>query len=440
MTGHRDNASTVFASGDTSSQPRLSRRLFSRALLGAGALAAYGIRPTVAAEPIKIGFGMAQTGPLAANGKMALLAMQIWEEDINAKGGLLGRPVKLVYYDDQSNPATVPGIYTKLLDIDKVDLVIGGYATNMLAPAMPVIIPRNKLFLGLFGLTINDAFNYPRYFAMHPTGANAKGAHTAPFFDVAMAQNPKPQTVAIVAADAEFSNTAAGGARVNAANAGLKIIYDRSYPPATTDFSPIVRAIKAAEPDIVVICSYPLDSVGMVRAVREVDLRPKMIGGAMVGLQATAFKLQLGPLLNGFVNFEFWLPVPSLMFDGTRALLDKYQARAKDAGVDPLGYYLAPWGYAYMQVLGQAIAATSSIDDGKLADYMRAATFNTVIGDVKFGDKGEWAKTRVLQTQYQNIKGNDLDQFKDVPRFQTIIAPAEYKTGNLIYPYAKAIG
>src|SRR5215510_8255766 len=74
-------------------------------------------------EPIKIGFSMALTGPLAANGKQALLGMKIWEEEMNAKGGLLGRPVKLFYYDDQSNPSTVPGIYTKLLDVDKVDLV-----------------------------------------------------------------------------------------------------------------------------------------------------------------------------------------------------------------------------------------------------------------------------------------------------------------------------
>jgi len=105
-------------------------------------------------EPIKIGFGMAQTGPLAANGKQALLGMKIWEEEINAKGGLLGRPVKLVYYDDQSNPSTVPGIYTKLLDVDKVDLIIGGYGTNMLAPAMPLVMQRKKLFIGLLGLGV----------------------------------------------------------------------------------------------------------------------------------------------------------------------------------------------------------------------------------------------------------------------------------------------
>src|SRR5262245_40495910 len=82
--------------------------------------------PARAADPIRIGFGMSLTGPLAPNGKSALLAMKIWEEDVNAKGGLLGRPVKLVYYDDQTNPSTVPGIYTKLLDVDKVELIVGG--------------------------------------------------------------------------------------------------------------------------------------------------------------------------------------------------------------------------------------------------------------------------------------------------------------------------
>src|SRR5215468_6869221 len=123
-------------------------------------------------EPIKIGYSMALTGGLAPNGKSALLAHKIWEEDVNAKGGLLGRPVKLIYYDDQSNPSTVPGIYTKLLDVDKVNLVVGAYATAMVAPAMPVVMQKNKVFIGLFGLAVNSEFNYPKYFAMIPSGPN----------------------------------------------------------------------------------------------------------------------------------------------------------------------------------------------------------------------------------------------------------------------------
>src|SRR3954465_10222083 len=115
-------------------------------------------------EPIKIGFSMSLTGPLAANGQMSLVAMKIWEEDVNAGGGLMGRPVKLVYYDDQSSPAQVPGIYTKLLDVDKVDFAVSAYASTQIAPAMPIMIQKKRLFISLFGTGINDEFNYDKYF------------------------------------------------------------------------------------------------------------------------------------------------------------------------------------------------------------------------------------------------------------------------------------
>src|SRR5262245_36973430 len=132
---------------------RLTLRAFG-ATLGAAIIGLAVTVGAMAAEPIRIGFGMALTGPLAPHGQSALPAQKIWEEDINAKGGLLGRPVKLVYYDDQSNPSTVPGIYTKLLDVDKVDLVVGGYATNMVAPALPVMMQKKKLFIGLLALAV----------------------------------------------------------------------------------------------------------------------------------------------------------------------------------------------------------------------------------------------------------------------------------------------
>jgi branched-chain amino acid transport system substrate-binding protein len=388
-------------------------------------------------EPIKIGFGMALTGPLSPNGKMSLVAMQVWEDDINAKGGLLGRPVKLVFYDDQSKPDTVPGIYTKLLDIDKVDLIVSGYASGQIAPAMPIAIQKKKLFMGLFGTGINETFKYSRYFSMIPNGPTPKPAFTRGFFKVAEVQKPKPQTIAIAMADAEFGRNACEGAHENAMASGFKIIYEKTYPPSTTDFSPIVRAIQALNPDLMVVCSYPLDTVGMVKAMHEVGFKPKMWGGAMVGLQATVFKTQLGPLLNGVVNFETWLPVKSMDFPGAFDLLKKYQARAKDAGTDPLGYYMPVWAYADLQVLGDAIAATKSLNDDVLADYMHKTTFKTVVGDVKFDKQGEWAVERTLAAQFQNIKGNTIDDFRDL-KTEVIIYPPQYKSGEVIYPYEKA--
>jgi branched-chain amino acid transport system substrate-binding protein len=210
----------------------------NRRLAAAAAFACFlSVGTARAAEPVTIGFGMALTGGLAAAGKTALLAMQIWQEDINAKGGLLGRPVKLVYYDDQSTPPTVPAIYTKLLDVDKVDLIVSGYGTNMVAPAMPVAIQHDRLFLGLFGLAVNSEFHYPKYFSMLPTGPDPKHAFSEPFFKVAMAKEPKPKKLAIVAADAEYPKNASEGARDAAASLGLKIVYEKSYPPATADFT-----------------------------------------------------------------------------------------------------------------------------------------------------------------------------------------------------------
>ena len=390
-----------------------------------------------AAEPLKIGFGMALTGGLAVNGKPSLLAMQIWQEDVNAKGGLLGRKVELVYYDDQSSPATVPGLYTKLLDVDKVDLVVGGYATNVTAPALPIVMQRNLLFFSLFCLALNEEFHYPRYFSMLPLGPQPKTAISKGFFDIAMRQNPKPKTVAVVAADAEFAKKVADGARDNIKAAGLSIVYDQTYPPSTVDYTPIVRAVQAANPDILFVGSYPPDSVGMVRAVHEVGLKVQEFGGAMVGLQSTSIKTQLGPLLNGIVNGEFWVPEPTLKFPGIEAFIARYQKRAASAEVDLLGYFIPPYAYARMQALAQAIEATGGFDQAKIAEWLHKNVVKTVVGDIGFSPDGEWAKERALFVQYQGIKNTDIDQFRRVGT-QVVLDPPEYKSGEVVWPYPKA--
>jgi branched-chain amino acid transport system substrate-binding protein len=389
-------------------------------------------------DPIKIGFGMSLTGPLAANGKQALLGMKIWEEETNAKGGLLGRPVKLIYYDDQSNPSTVPGIYTKLIDVDKVELVVGGYATNMNAPAMPVVMQKGKTYISLFALDVNHEFKYPKYFAVLPTGPQTKPSFTEGVFQIAQQQNPKPTTLGLVVEDAEFSNNACDGARENAKKFNMKIVYDRKYPPSTTDYTPIVRAVQAANPDVVIVCSYPLGSVGIVQAVRELNYKPKIIGGAMVGLQATVFKSKLGPKLNGIINYETWVPSDKLMKPAVE-FFKKYQAKAGAEGVDPLGYYLGGWGYAYINMLGEAIAGSKSIDDNKIADYLRKNTHKTIMGDWSYGPGGEWTKSGMMQVQYHDIKeGAGLETWKGMG-YQTVLTPADQKTGNVIYPYEKAL-
>jgi branched-chain amino acid transport system substrate-binding protein len=391
-----------------------------------------------AAEPIKVGLSVALTGGVAPIGKQVLAGLRIWRDDVNAKGGLLGRQVELVYYDDQSNPQNVPGLYTKLIEVDKVDLLIGPYATNMVAPAIPVLMQYHKTTIGILANAANSKFHYDQYFSMLPTGPEPKRSFAYGFFEMAAAQKPRPKTVAIVAADAEFAQNAADGARESIKElGGFQTVLDQKYPPTTTDYTPIMRAVQALNPDIVFVAAYPPDSVGIVRAANEVGLTPKMFGGALIGLLVTPIKAQLGPLMNGIVNNEVFLPAPSLVFAGTKELFAKYQPIAKEDKIDPMGWSFPPLAYSAGQVLGEAVEGAKTLDQVKLAAYMRSHTFSTVVGPVKFGKDGEWAKSRVFFTQFQHVTGNSMDQFKDTTH-EVIVWPDDYKTGNLVYPYADA--
>src|SRR5690242_6622849 len=395
------------------------------------------IAPARAADPVKVGFSMALTGSVAQNGKQLIIALELWRDDVNAHGGLLGRPVELVYYDDQSNPTNVPGIYTKLITVDKVDLLIGPYATNMAAAAMPVIMQHNMATISILAIDVNRHFHYSRYFDMIPVGPEGTKAFSKGFFVLAAAQKPKPQTVAIVAADAEFSKTSADGARENAKTEDFRIVYDQSYPPSTTDFAPVMRAVQAVNPDLVFVAAYPPDTVGIVRAAQEIGLSPKMFGGTMIGLLITPIKAQLGPILDGLVIMESFVPAPTFEFPGLAEVLRRYRAVAAGEKLDPFGYGFVPFGYAAGQILAQAVEATKSLDQNALADYMHSHSFATVAGEIAFAKDGEWAKPRTVFTQFQNVAPNDVEQFANGSK-QPILWPPQFKTGDMIYPYADA--
>lgn len=411
-------------------------RLLKTVLFGTAVLMVAVSSVSRAADPIRIGFSMSLTGGLAGGGRAALLAYEIWRDEINAKGGLLGRKVEFVHYDDQSNPANVPAIYTKLLSVDNVDLVVSGYATNQIAPAMPVVMQNDKVFLALFGTAVNDKFHYDKYFQMLPNGIDSAGANARGFLATAMTMNPKPKTIALVAADAEYAQNTVLAARAIAKEFGFEIVYDRSYPPNTVDLAPIVRAIQAAKPEVVYVASYPSDSVAMLRAVNEVKLAVRMFGGGMIGLAYTPIKTQLGPLLNGVVTYDVYAPEPTMKFSGVEDFLKLYQDRAAAAGADLLGYFLPPFAYAEMQILHEAVTKAGGLDQNKIGAYIRNNTFNTVVGNVKFAPGGEWAEPRPLFVQYQNIAPNDVSQFRQAGK-QVILYPPEFRSGRFIYPFSE---
>jgi branched-chain amino acid transport system substrate-binding protein len=408
------------------------RNWISVAALAAAGLAAL---PVLAQQPVKIGMSMPQTGPLGGGGKAALLALQMWVEDVNARGGLLGRKVQFIAYDDQTNPGLVPGIYTKLLDIDKVDLLIAPYGTNVTAPIMPLVKQRDLLLMGNFSFDVNAKMRHDKWFNNAPWGAGAL-AWGGSFLSAAEKLGGK--SIAFMAADAEFAQNLCTGGRAIAKAKGLQTVYDQNYPPNSVDFSSIIRAVRAAKPDIVFICSYPAESAAIVRAVAEIGVGPtvKIIGGGMVGLQFAPIMEALGPLLNGFVNYNSYVPEKTMVNPAVNEFLKRYSVRAKAEKVDPLGFYLPPFNYAIGQMLEQAVGATKSLDQKVLAEYIHKHEMKTMVGNIRFDEVGEWATPKLVMAQFRGIKGKDLDQFRQAGK-QVIVAPAAMKTGEVL-PFDKA--
>ena len=402
--------------------------------VGASALAASMPGRVFAQQgPVKIGMSMPQTGSLGAGGQAALVALRMWVDDVNKKGGLLGRKVDFIVYDDQSSPANTPGIYTKLLDVDKVDLLIAPYGTVPTAPIMPLVKQRGLLLMGNFSFQVNAKVQHDMWFNNAPW--NDASSWSDGFFK--NGQKVGAKSVAFLAADQEFAQNLANGARELAKKGGLKVVYDQNYPPTTTDFSSLIRSIRSARPDMVFVMSYPNDSVAIVRSVNEIGVGSsvKLFGGGMVGLQFTPIMQNLGSSLNGIVNYNTY--VPGMKYPGIDEYFKRYTQAAVAAKVDPLGYYITPFNYAIGQMLEQAVNGTKSLDHKRLADYLRKNEMKTIVGPIRYDKAGEWANPRVVQAQFRGIKDKDLEQFKQ-PGKQVVIYPDEYKTGEVMAPFEKA--
>ena len=384
-------------------------------------------------QTVKIGMSMPQTGTLGAGGQAALVALRMWVDDVNQKGGLLGRKVEFLVYDDQSNPANTPGIYTKLLDVDKVELLIAPYGTVPTAPIMPMVKQRGLLLMGNFSFQVNAKVQHDMWFNNSPWNDAASWSDGF----VKNGQKLGAKSIAFLAADQEFAQNLANGARELSKKAGIKAVYDQNYPPATTDFSSLIRGVRAAKPDMVFVMSYPNDSVAIVRAVNEIGVGSavKMFGGGMVGLQFTPIMQSLGSQLNGITNYNSY--VPGMKYPGIEDFLGRYAKRAAEAKVDPLGFYLPPFNYAIGQMIEQAANGTKSLDHKRMAEYLRKNEMKTIVGSIRYDKNGEWANPRVVQAQFRGVVDKDLEQFRK-PGKQVVIYPDDYKTGEVIAPFEKA--
>jgi branched-chain amino acid transport system substrate-binding protein len=410
-------------------------QLTRRAILAATAV--LGISGPAAAQqpPIKIGMSMPMTGGLAGGGRSSLIGIETWRDDVNAKGGLLGRQVEIVVYDDKSSAAESPAIYAKLLDVDKVDILFAPYATVQTAPLMPMVKQKGLLLLGNFSYQVNRTVQHDMWFNIAPWGPADSWARG--FID--LGEKAGGKTIAVLASDQEFAQNLARVAKQVAGEKNIKVVYEQNYPPNTVEFSAMIKALGAAKPDMVFVCSYPPDSVGIMRAVNEIGVGDavKIFGGGMVGLQFASNMESMGSLLNGVVNYNSWLPEPTMFHPGTKEFFEKYGPKAVAAKVDPLGYYLAPFGYALGQLVEQAVTSTKSLDQKALAQYIRSNEHKTIVGPISFASDGEWKATGTLMAQFRGVADKNIEQFRG-PGKQVILYPEKMKTGELIVPFEKA--
>jgi branched-chain amino acid transport system substrate-binding protein len=291
------------------------------------------------------------------------------------------------------------------------------------------------LLMGNFSFQVNSKVGHDMWFNNAPWGPADSWASS--FLD--LGQKAGGKTIALLAADQEFAQNLAKTAREVAQKLNMQVVFDQAYPPSTVEFSGILRALKAAKPDIVYVASYPPDSAGILRAVNEIGIGDsvKLFGGGMVGLQFGAVMENLGSLLNGVVNYNTWLPEPNMSNEGTKKFFEAYTKRAVEAKVDPLGYYLAPYGYVSGQLIEAAIKAVGSLDQKALAKYLRENTHQTIVGPITFAADGEWKETGVVQAQFRGIVDKNIEQFRS-PGKQVILFPAKMKSGEFITPFEAA--
>ncbi len=341
--------------------------------------------------PIVIGGSVSVTGALAVDAAYHLHGLQQGIADANANGGWLGRKIELKYYDDKSEAGTAVRLYTKLITEDNVDLVIGPYSSGITQAVAPLINKYEKAM-------IEPEASVPDIYVAGNKW-NIQGIAPSPGYlegVLPLAKGRGEKSVAIVALKSAYS-LACEKARLEQAKAlGVPVVYETTYALPQPDFSSVALAIKNAQPDIVIACSYYPDAVGITQALQRIGFSPKYLAET-IGPAEKEFSEALGPLANRVISNTSWWP--SLNTPGNKEFVARYKAKFQEQPD-----YHAAAGYATIQVLGAAIAAVKSLHQAKLRDWLLANEFETVQGTFRSDPNG--AATKFSQYLFQ-IQGGD---------------------------------
>lgn len=390
---------------------RIERR---RALAAGAALFSSLALPAARAQgkPIRIGSSLPLTGPLASLGVIHKVTGEIYVENLNRRGGLLGRPVEWLLRDDQSKPELTRTIYEQLITADKVDLLQSPYATANILAGMGVAQRYGKLLLHTsFG--IPRLAKYDMQFPVSGSAFDPENVWPNLVFDAAAKLPRPPKTVAIVTSKFPSVHYISGGAREVMKKRGLQLVLDIEYEFGNRDFGPIASRVKDANPDFLWGGTNGIDPVLMLEAMKRIDYRPP----AQVHLFPAPGPMLKVPEAQGALALTTFEQHPPFTDDPAIAQFVKsYGERAKEAGIPYTAVDLqSAIMYAAWQVLEAAVTATSSLDDKTLAAWLKKSQVKCLFGALRWDGPQNY------------VEGRDLYKIKQLQQGQwKVVHPDEW--------------
>jgi branched-chain amino acid transport system substrate-binding protein len=362
----------------------------------------------LAAEPIRVGVTASLTGAYAVPGSNLLAGLKMWAHDVNSRGALLGREVEIVSYDDQSDPATSARLYEKLISDDRVDLLIGPYASDVTLAASDVAERHNfPMVSGSAAATGIWSRSYRNIFQVD-TPADR-------YMDLLIesASNAGLTTIALAYAGSDFPREVARGVRTKAAAAGMKLVFDEEYHEDSVDFTDLVLRIKATRPDLVIGGTYLQDSIAFVREARRQNFTPKALAFT-VGPALVEFGEALGPDADGILGVVAW------MRSGNVPMSYDFSFRYKEMTGRNAGVHAA-YGYAAGQVLEAAVRLADSLEGDAVRTQLQTMKFGSLLGRYRVDDSGKQLAKKTFVMQWQNGR-------------RLLVLPTQRRESQIAYP------
>jgi branched-chain amino acid transport system substrate-binding protein len=374
-------------------------------VLAVTVLVAWAVAPVAEAQPpIRIGASLSLTGSYTALGQNRHRGYQLCVKHMNEKGGVLGRKLELVLYDDGSDPATAVRLYEELITQDKVDLVLGPISSPI-TDAVANVTEKHRMPMMTYALTTSIYKKGRKFmFMVGPPGeVNFEG-----LIDLAAEKGLK--TVAVINDVTIFPKAAAQGAMGLAKKKGLQVIFTEAYPQGTTDFSAILRRLGSLNPDVLAAGTYFEDAVAITRQMKDLGVNPRMYG-ATVGVDFPKFYETLGRTAEFVYGATPWVPelvalragglIPiARQYPGAREFVESYRREFPGADLS----FLSAAGYALCQILVEATTRAGALDGVKIRDAILKMDLNTVFGAFKVDQDGVQIAHKMLLFQWQDGK------------------------------------